>query len=170
MGLKSVKANRRVLREKLDLKGEFILALLPTLIVLSVLGLVEVLSRQRILFASLASSAFLIYLDPHHGTNEVRTLVIAHLIAAVTGLLTCMGLGVGYFAAGVAMFITIVLMILFDAVHPPAASTSLSFAFRFGDEQNIVIFVLALSIIAILVGLERSVLWLLFRLNKKSRR
>jgi hypothetical protein len=55
-------ANRSLRR--LGLKGVFALALLPTLMVLSVLGLVETLSRQRLLFASLASSAFLIYLDP----------------------------------------------------------------------------------------------------------
>jgi hypothetical protein len=54
----------RSLRRRLGLKGVFALALLPTLMVLSVLGLVETLGRQRLLFASLASSAFLIYLDP----------------------------------------------------------------------------------------------------------
>ncbi|MEP0917981.1 HPP family protein [Leptolyngbya sp. DQ-M1] len=69
------------------------------------------LSRQRLLFASLAASAFLIYLDPQHGTNSVRTLVSAQIMSAVIGWLTFWWLGAGYFAAGSAMILTIVLMI-----------------------------------------------------------
>ncbi len=60
----------RSLRQRLDLKGEFVLALLPTLTVLAVLGFVETVSHQRLLFTSLASSAFLIYLDPEHGVQH----------------------------------------------------------------------------------------------------
>jgi hypothetical protein len=60
---------------RMNLKDEFVLALLPTVTVLAVLGFFETMGRQRILFSSLASSAFLIYLDPFHAANEVRTLV-----------------------------------------------------------------------------------------------
>ena len=67
----------RPVRRELSLRDEFLLALLPTLTILTVLGLVEALSRQRLLFASLASSAFLVYLDPQHGTNTVGTLVLS---------------------------------------------------------------------------------------------
>ncbi len=49
----------RGVRRRLNLRGEFALALLPTATVLAVLALVEALSRQRLLFASLAASAFL---------------------------------------------------------------------------------------------------------------
>ncbi len=161
--LKPIPGAERALRRKLTLKDEFLLALLPTLTVLAVMGLVEVLSRQRLLFASLASSAFLIYLDPQHGTNSVRTLVLAQLLAACTGLLVYLGLGPGYFSGGTSMLITIVLMILLDAVHPPAVSTALAFAFRAGSEQNLVLFGLALVIIALLVLIEQITLWLLNR-------
>jgi CBS-domain-containing membrane protein len=118
-------------RWRLARRGELLLAL-PTLTALVVLSLIEVFSRQRLLFASLASSAFLIYLDPQHDTNSVRTLLLAHLSAASTGLLTFIALGPGYLAAGSAMVATIVLMILLDAVHSPAVSTSLSFGFAPG--------------------------------------
>ena len=139
--------------------------MLPTLIVLVVLALVEVLSRQRLLFASLASSAFLIYLDPFHGMNTVRALVGALLLAALTGLLTFWVFGHSYVAAGSAMIVTIVLMILLDMVHPPAVGTALSFAFQTGAESTLVLFMLALSITAVLVILERVTLWLLARLS-----
>ena len=108
--------------------GELLLALLPTATVLAVLGLVEALNRQRLLFASLASSAFLIYLDPRHATNAVRTLVLAQVSAAALGLAAFLALGPGYASAGAAMVATIVLMVVADAVHPPAVSTSLAFA------------------------------------------
>lgn len=63
--------------------------------VLVVLGLVEVLSSQRLLFASLASSAFLIYLDPQHGTNTTRTLLISQMMAATVGWVMYLILGLG---------------------------------------------------------------------------
>jgi CBS-domain-containing membrane protein len=166
--LKPLEGAGRAARRRLGLKGELALALLPTLIVLAVFGLVEALSRQRLLFASLASSAFLIYLDPQHGTNTVRTLVISQMGAAAVGLLAYLGLGPGYLSGGTAMLLTIVLMITLDAMHPPAVSTSLSFAFRAGDESNLLLFGLALSVTAALVLMQRAALRLLARLNRRK--
>jgi CBS-domain-containing membrane protein len=161
--LKPIEGANRSLRRRLTLKGEFALALAPTTIILAVLALVEVLSRQRLLFASLASSAFLIYLDPQHGTNSVRTLITAQVMAAALGFLAYLLIGPGYVSAGCAMVVTIALMILLDAVHPPAVATSLSFALRAGNESNLVLFGLAVGITATLVILERLALWLLAR-------
>lgn len=152
-------ANRPA-RRKLSLKGELALATAPTLTILGVLALVEALSSQRLLFASLASSAFLIYLDPQHGTNTVRTLVTAQISAATIGLITHLIFGSGYLSGGIAMVITIALMILLDIMHPPAVSTSLSFALRAGNENNLVLFGLAVGITAVLVVLQRFALWL----------
>jgi CBS-domain-containing membrane protein len=167
--LKPVKGANRSLRRRLNLQGELVLALVPTVTVLGVLALVEVLTRQRLLFASLAASAFLIYLDPQHGMNTVRTLVISQLMAATIGLVAYLFLGEGYLSAGSAMIVTIVLMILLDAMHPPAVATSLSFAWRAGNEKNFILFGLALGITAILVVVERLTLWLLARSSNQSR-
>ncbi|GAA4396323.1 hypothetical protein GCM10023187_04340 [Nibrella viscosa] len=143
------------------------LAFAPTAVVLVVFAFVEILSRQRLLFASLASSAFLIYLDPGHGTNTVRTLLISQMTAAIIGLVTFVFLGPSYLAGGLAMILTIVLMIVADVVHPPAVATSLSFAFKAGNENNLILFALALGIILVLVLLQRFLLWLLTRLRRK---
>ena len=159
--LKPLQGTNRSLRRRLNLKGELALATAPTLTVLGVLVVVEVLSQQRLLFASLASSAFLIYLDPQHGTNSVRTLIVSQMMAASIGLITHLLLGSGYLSGGIAMVVAIALMILLDAVHPPAVSTSLSFALRAGNESNIVLFGLAVGVTALLVVLERFALWLL---------
>lgn len=161
--LQPLEGANRSLRRRLDFQGEIMLAIAPTLIVLIVLFLVEELSQQRLLFASLASSAFLIYLDPLHGTNAVRTLVISQMMAASIGFITYMTIGSGYLSGGTAMLITIALMIYWDVMHPPAVSTSLSFALRTGHVSNLILFVLAVGITALLVGLERLALWILAR-------
>lgn len=161
--LKPVQGANRAPRRRLNLKGELLLALLPTLTILAVFGLVEVLSEQRLLFASLAASAFLIYLDPQHGTNSVRTLVLSHLLAATLGWITYVTFGSEYLSGGSAMVATITLMILLDIVHPPAVATAMSFALRAGDESNLVLFGLAVGITAMLVVLERVAVWLLAR-------
>lgn len=161
--LRPVEGADRALRRRLPIRAELVLALLPTAMVLAVLGFVEALSHQRLLFASLASSAFLIYLDPQHGTNSVRTLTVSHLLAALLGWGLYSLLGPGYVSAGSAMVCTIFLMIALDVVHPPAVSTAMGFALRAGEPSNLLLFGLSLGVIAMLVVLERTAVWLLAR-------
>lgn len=149
------------LRRRLSFKGELLLALLPTAAVLIVLAMVDSLTEQRLLFSSLASSAFLIYLDPGHSMNTVRTLVSAQMMAAVLGLVTNLLMGSGYLPASLAMVLTIVAMIGFNVAHPPAVSTAMSFALRAGTASNVAIFGLAVAVTAVLVVLEQVALWLL---------
>jgi len=158
----------RPARQRLDIKGELTLALLPTLTVLLVFFFVETFSRQRLLFASLASSAFLIDLDPQHGTNRARTLVLSQIPAALLGYAANAVGGPGYVAAGCAMILTIVLMIVLDTVHPPAVATALGFALKAGPESNVLLFSLAVGMIAVLVVLQRASLWLLVRYTSTS--
>lgn len=167
--LKPVRGAERPLRRNISWKGELALVLLPTAVILAVLGLVEALTHQRLLFASLASSAFLIYLDPQHGTNTVRTLVFSQFLAATVGFLTHTILGAEYLSVGTAVVATIGLMLLFDAVHPPAVATGLSFAWRAGDERNLVLFALALGITATLVVLQRAAVWTLAHYARKEK-
>jgi CBS-domain-containing membrane protein len=91
---------------------------MPTAIIIAVLMLLEAFSKQQLLFSSLASSAFLIYLDPKHPTNIIRTLVIAQLLAAVIGYLVYLLLGPGYFSAAVSMIIAITVMIGTHSMQP----------------------------------------------------
>lgn len=146
-------------RQRLSFRHELALAALPTATTLGMLAMVEALTEQRLLFASLASSAFLIYLDPEHGANRLRALVGSQLLAAVIGWGGYVTLGGGYTSAGVALVATIVLMILGDIVHPPAVATAMSFALRAGEASNLVLFTLALSITVVLVVLQRLAMW-----------
>lgn len=157
----------RIARKRLSLRDELVLAFVPTITVLLVFGLVESLSNQRLLFASLASSAFLIYLDPEHGTNRARTLAISQLAAAAIGFGAYELIGASYMAGAIAMVLTITLMILIDAVHPPAVATALAFAFRTGDERNLILFALAVALVVVLVITEAATLALLARLRRR---
>lgn len=165
--LQPIEGADRSLRRRLTLRQEFALALLPTATILAIFAFVEVLTSQRLLFASLASSAFLIYLDPQHGTNATRTLVASQALAAVVGWATFGLFDAGYVAGGSAMLITIVAMIAFDVVHPPAVATALSFAFRAGDASNLLLFGLAVAATALLVVLEQATLKLLARMSRR---
>ncbi len=159
--LKPIQGANRRLRKRLNLQGELALATAPTLTILVVMAFVEVLSRQRLLFASLASSAFLIYLDPQHGTNTIKTLMLSQLLSAVIGWVTFIVFGGGYISGGIAMIVAIALMIILDIVHPPAVSTSLSFALRAGNESNLILFALAVGVTAMSVVVERFSLWVI---------
>lgn len=150
-------------RPRLSLRQELALALLPTVTVLLMLGGVEIFSRQRLLFASLASSAFLIYVDPEHPTNSVRTLVLAQGCAVLLGFGADWLFGAGYLAAGAAMVATIIVTVSLRAMHPPAVSTALTFAFRANPASSLLLFALALGLVVLLVALERASLWLLRR-------
>lgn len=151
-----------------DLQTDILLAIMPSTIMLGVLLLLNLFGTQEVLFSSLASSAFLIYIDPQHPANSVRTLVIAQLSAAAIGYLVYVVMGVGYASAAVSMVIAIAVMILAKAMHPPAVSTALVFAFQHTKPNTLLMFFFAVCLLVILVVLQRVSLWLIKRSEKKK--
>lgn len=158
------------IRRRFGTREELLLALLPTTVVLLVFGVVQAWSKQELLFASLASSAFLIYLDPKHATNSARTLAISQILSALIGFSMFYIFGPGYLSAASAMLVAIVVMVTLDAVHPPAVSTALAFGFRQSNENNLTLFVLSVFLIVLLVGLQRVSLWLLASAARRNGR
>ena len=154
------------IRRRFGTREELILALLPTSIVLIVFGVVQAWSKQELLFASLASSAFLIYLDPKHATNSARTLVISQILSALIGFVSFYVFGAGYLSAASAMVVAIVAMVTLDAVHPPAVSTALAFGFRSSNDNNLVLFTLSVLLLVLLVALQHISLWMLMRASR----
>ena len=144
-----------------SLRADLTLALMPTLTVLVVFALVDAWSHRRLLFASLAASAFLVYLDPKHETNSSRTLVFAQGLAAVTGFTAHALFGGSYWAAGGAMIVVIYGMIFAHAMHPPAVPTALSFALGAGSGRGLALFAVCVGLIVLLVYVQRTVLRLL---------
>lgn len=145
------------------LPGEIILAVPPTIAVLGALFAIEHLTGQHLLFASLASSAFLIYRDPTNPMNNLRVMVAAHILAVVIGTAPALLLGAGYRAAAVALILAIVLLVTLNIVHPPALSTALGFAFYAHQTDTIPLFLLAVGMLVALVILERLALLTLHR-------
>lgn len=151
-------------RPRLGWRREALLALLPTATVLGLLFLLRLLSNQQLLFASLASSCFLIYLDPGHPANSARTLLISQLSAAVLGFGLHALLGPGYLGAALALVGIIGVMILTDTMHPPAVATALNFAFRAGTgEGNLALFGLAVGLVLVLLAVQRGSAYLVRR-------
>jgi CBS-domain-containing membrane protein len=136
----------------------FWLALPPVLTVLADVYLLQRFTHERILFASLASSAFLIYYHPLHTMNSVRVMVTAQLLAGIVGVAGG-AIAPGYPATAVTMVITIALLITLHVVHPPAISTALGFSFLTPHLQSILALVAAVGILALLVILQRFALW-----------
>lgn len=141
-----------------SLRGELALAVPPTLTVIAALFLVEALRHRRILFASLAASAFLIYREPLHPMNSVRTMTVAHLCGIALGVGAALLLGPGYVAGAVAMPATIAALVVARATHPPAIATALGFAF-FERRDQVGLFLVALLILVALVVLQRLAVW-----------
>jgi len=150
--------------------GELALAVPSTLTMIASLFFVQVLTSQRVLFASLASSAFPIYREPTHPMNGLRVVTGAHLIATVLGVGCALVLGPGYVAAAAAMAITIFVLVIGDLVHPPAVSTALGFAFYARQEEAVGVFLLAVLMLATLVILERLAVWTLVRIQATTGR
>ena len=130
--------------------------------------LVEALRNERILFASLASSAFLIYRDPAHPMNGVRVMVVAHLVGIGLGVAAATALGAGYAAGAAAMVTTIIVLVVIGAVHPPAVSTALGFAFHQQQSDAATLFLIALALVAALVVMQRVATWTVGRLARRA--
>ena len=151
---------------RFDIKTEIALAVMPATIIIAVLLLLEAFSKQQLLFSSLASSAFLIYLEPKHPTNSIRTLAIAQLSAAIIGYLMYLLLGPGYFSAAASMIIAIAVMIVTHAMHPPAVSSALIFAFQPTRINTLMMFFFAVLLLVILIVLQRASLWIIKKSEK----
>nr|VFJ91105.1 MAG: HPP family protein [Candidatus Kentron sp. H]VFJ91957.1 MAG: HPP family protein [Candidatus Kentron sp. H]VFJ98807.1 MAG: HPP family protein [Candidatus Kentron sp. H] len=101
-----------------------------------------------IVAASLASSAFLVFVLPGLETAKVRRLLCGHLIASTVGCL-CYYLMMSAIGHGVAAWYTVVvsgsvavglsafLMVIVGAQHPPAAGTALGFAIAVGPFSHL---------------------------------
>lgn len=163
-----VEGGHRVGRARLPLRDELTLAILPTLTALLVLWTGDVVANRHVLFAALASSAFLIYMDPMHGTNRVPVLTLSHLIGALAGIAAVWLFGYSVLAAGLAVAVTILIMVVANIMHPPAIGTSLSFAFHTGFATNMSLFLLALGMVALLGILQRMTQYLLGRLIRRQ--
>ncbi len=160
-------ASKKTFR-RYDLQTDVLLALMPASVMVGVLLLLNLFGKQEVLFSSLASSTFLIYLDPQHPANSVRTLIIAQLSAAAISYLVYIVIRAGYTSAAISMIIAIAVMIIAKAMHPPAVSTALVFAFQQTKPNTLLMFFFAVCLLVILIILQRASLWLIKQSENKK--
>jgi CBS-domain-containing membrane protein len=136
------------------LAAELALALPATATVLLTLFLIEEITHQRMLFTSLAASVFLIYHDPEHRMNTIRSMLLSYLIAAAAGIGLAWIFSPGYTAAAVALSFTISVLILLRSVHPPALATALGLGFSAEPAQSLPLFMLSVLVVVLLVAVQ----------------
>lgn len=77
-----------------------------------------------VIVAAAGATAFTIFALPNHSTAQLRNVVGGHSICAVVGL-ACSYLPVIYVSGSLAVGFGMLLMVVINAEHPPAAGTAL---------------------------------------------
>ncbi len=97
--------------------------------VVTALGVLSDVVEQPLLVAPLGASAALIFAAPDSPLSQPRSVIGGHLVAAAVGLLVAALLGQGWLAhslaAGLAVGLAVIFMLLTRTFHAPAGATPL---------------------------------------------
>jgi CBS-domain-containing membrane protein len=148
--------------------AELLLAFVPTGFVIGIFVGISHFGRQPVLFISLATSAFRIYLDPRGLMNQARVFLPAHLIGLSLGLLSSLLFRDPYVSGAIAMGLTIFLMVLLRIMFEPAIATSLIFAFRLYGERDVILFLFGVAMLAVLILIQRATSYLVHRVSGEA--
>ncbi len=118
--------------------------------ILAVLFVAQDVAKQPVLITSLASSSFLLYYQPLNEINRFRPLVFSHVISSLIGYIASLIFPVPYISAAVCITLSVIAMLAFRIVHPPAVSTSLVFSYRPHEATALLTFFLTLMVVVIL--------------------
>ncbi len=144
------------------LKGRFLWqAMLAALVMLGVLLLVDSIA-DAILAAGLGSSAVIVFVHPNSSNAALRHVIGGHLLGLAAGALTSFVMfHTGWFqvadgshhwfvdvAAALTLGVVILLMSATDTEHPPAAATGLGFALQSLEYSVVLLFFVAVLLLA----------------------
>ena len=133
------------------IKEKLIPALFGGLAIFIVSYMLELTIGSAILFASLGASTVILSEFPDTRMAKLRVVVIAYFIAAVIGYF-CSFITYLPFAAGLAIFLTIALMLVFNHTHAPAGGIALAFVFY--SRESIDLAYVVLTVLALLIILK----------------
>lgn len=119
---------------------------------------------NKVVFAAIGSSVFLVFSAPSRYTSTPRPLIFGHAIGILVGILmwetqhrwltiTISDSKLVILTLALAVGLSLLLMTMFDAEHPPAAGTAMAFAayeFEIGYEQ--IFFVMVCATILAIIG------------------
>jgi CBS-domain-containing membrane protein len=82
-----------------------------------------------VIFSSFASSAFIVYSIPKSKSAQVQNIILAYCLSAVSGYAASFLTGAAPMAvvAGLSVFLSALLMLVFDKAHAPACGIGLAF-------------------------------------------
>ncbi len=113
---------------------------------------------SAILFASFASSAFLMFMMPRSHAAKLARFVRSYIIGGVMGAIgfTLLPLIGAYWAVGIALFVAALALEGTDSMHPPAMGLALAFIIYDVGYTGVVIAAVG---VAMLVLMKRFIDW-----------
>jgi CBS-domain-containing membrane protein len=110
--------------------------------------------QNAVIIASLGSSAFIIFALPNAASAKSRNVIGGHVVGIVAGsLFSIIPQTVVFITAliyALAVGLSILIMVVTDTEHPPAAGTALGIAMS-GSSSKIIVAVIASAIVLALV-------------------
>ncbi len=114
---------------------------------------------SAVIFASFGGSAFLLFMMPKAKASNIKRFIKSYIIAGVMGaigyyILQYLGI---YFAVGAMMFVSSVILVKTDSIHPPAMGIVFAFILYQVDYLGVIIVALGVIVVVIIrIVLERA--------------
>ena len=122
-------------------------------IALEVLILLSFYTNEPLILGSFGASIFILMATPESPFAQTRALVGGHFVATLIGLMSFNFLGSDLLFLGIALMLTVILMIVLEIPHPPAASNPIIVYLSFPDWGFILFPTLAGTILLLLLAL-----------------
>lgn len=90
------------------------------------LGILWAFYDLPLLVASLGSTAVTLFALPKAPAARPRSAILGQFLSAVAGWTTQYFLGSEWYACAIAVMASLILMVVFDCVHPPGGATALT--------------------------------------------
>ena len=78
-----------------------------------------------VFMASLGASIVILFAMPNSDAARPRTVLIGHALSATIGVLSVSVFGICWYAASIAVAVSMTLMLLLKSLHPPGGATAL---------------------------------------------
>lgn len=90
------------------------------------LGILWAFYDLPLLIASLGSTAVTLFGLPKAPAAKPRSAILGQFLSAICGWVTQYFLGSEWYACAIAVMVALIVMVIFDCVHPPGGATALS--------------------------------------------
>lgn len=122
---------------------------------LSVFVVLYFLSLQHaVIVASIGATAFIVFAMPNYLTAQPRNVIVGHLVGLVSGLLFSLvphpTLTVSLMVYSLAVGVSIFIMVVIDAEHPPASGTALGIAITGIRLDVLITIIISISLLSLI--------------------